>query len=387
MKNILFVYREMMLGGSTTSLLSILNELDYSKYSVSLLLLEKGDEELFKEIPESVQILPSAYKGRMPLKFRKRLSFKCWRAHICGYTARQREQLIAQAMARFSRKLTKPYDIAIGFLECWPLYYVSENVHATRKVNWIHVNYGNAGFDPSLDQKYMNQFNGFALVSQSCYDDFTEKFDVEGRAYVIPNILSDKVIRKKAKFEINDFDFKKYSNKLKFISVCRLDCKTKGLDRAVKAFAEIKKNYSNYTNYIWIIIGSGDDRNLLDNMIKENNLQDHIILLGQKINPYPYVKKCDVFLLPSYYEGKPMAVTEAQMLGVVPCVTNYSSATEQVNNMIDGIIMDNTDLAIKNTIYKILSKEIDIEKMHQKTLCTDYSNLVDMNKVMRLLEG
>ena len=387
MKTILFVYREMMLGGSTTSLLSILNEMDYTKYDVSLLLLEKGNDELFKEIPKNVRVLTFAYKSKLPLKLRKRLSFKCWRAYLCKYKPRQREQIIAQAMAKFSRQLAETYDVAVGFLECWPLYYVSKNVQAMRKVNWIHVHYSNAGFDPTLDQKYMDQFNGFALVSQSCCDDFATQFKVQEKAYVIPNILSAKAIRKKADSEIKDFNFGEYVDRIKFISVCRLDCKHKGLDRAVKAFAEIKRKHGDQINYIWIIIGDGDDRKLLNDMIKENNLQNHIFLLGQKINPHPYVKECDVFLLPSYYEGKPMAVTEAQMLGVVPCITKYSSAAEQVKNMVDGIIMDNTDSAIEDTLYKILSDKIDIKAMHWRALNTDYSNLSDMDKVMELLEG
>ena len=82
-----------------------------------------------------------------------------------------------------------------------------------------------------------------------------------------------------------------------------------------------------------------------------------------------------------------MAVTEAQMLGVVPCITKYSSAAEQVKNMVDGIIMDNTDSAIEDTLYKILSDKIDIKAMHWRALNTDYSNLSDMDKVMELLEG
>ena len=373
-----------MIGGSTTSLLSILNELDYTRYSVSLLLLERGNDELYKEIPKAVRILPFAYNKKLPLKLRKRLSLKCWKAHIFRYAPRKREQLISQAMANFSRKLDERYDIAVGFLECWPLYYVATNVQALRKVNWIHVNYSSAGFDASLDKKYIDQFNGFALVSQSCCDDFIRQFNTQDKAFVIPNILSAKVIRKKAKTGLPDFSFEK--NGIKFVSVCRLDCKHKGLDRAIKAFAEIKRKHGDQINYIWIIIGDGDDRNLLNDMIQKNNLQSHIILLGQKINPHPYVKECDVFLLPSHYEGKPMAVTEAQMLGVVPCITNYSSASEQVENMIDGIIMDNTDSAIEETLYKILTNQFDIEAMHQRILHTEYSNLSDMKKVMRLLE-
>lgn len=387
MKKILFIYREMMMGGSTTSLLSILNELDYSKYSVDLLLLQKGVEQLVEEVPEQVHVLPCAYTSILPLKLRKRLSWKCWKAHIIPHTPRQQEQLIAQAMAGFCAPLKSEYDIAVGFLECWPLYYLVDKVQAKRKVNWIHVDFENAGFDPVLEMRYISQLDGVAMVSNSCVTNFKKVFPgAVDKVRMIPNILSSKTILKKSEYEIPDGSLMSRKADLKFVTVCRIDFKHKGLDRAVEAFAAIEREPIKLS-YQWYIIGDGDDKPKLEKMIEENQLQNRIVLLGSKMNPFPYEKQCDIFLLPSHYEGKPMAVTEAQILGLVPCVTAYSAAKEQVSHMVDGIVMENDNESIRTTLKQILDGDIDIGRLKRKVAETDYSNVNDMRYVMEILEG
>ena len=387
MKRILFIYRVMMMGGSTTSLLSILNELDYSKYSVDLLLLQKGVEQLVEEIPKQVHVLPCAYTSSLPLKLRKRLSWKCWKAHIIPHTLRQQEQLIAQAMAGFCSSLKSEYDIAVGFLECWPLYYLVDKVQAKRKVNWIHVDFEDAGYDPVLETRYISQLDGVAMVSNSCVTNFKKVFpDAVDKVKMIPNILSSKTIRKKSEYEIPDRSLMSRKSDLRFVTVCRIDFKHKGLDRAVEAFAAIEREHIKLS-YQWYIIGDGDDKSKLEKMIEENHLQNRIVLLGSKMNPFPYEKQCDIFLLPSHYEGKPMAVTEAQILGLVPCVTAYSAAKEQVSHMVDGIVMDNDNESIRTTLKQILDGDIDIGRLKRKVAETDYSNVNDMRYVMEILEG
>ena len=116
---------------------------------------------------------------------------------------------------------------------------------------------------------------------------------------------------------------------MKLVTVCRLSIHTKGLDRTILATKRLKEQGYNFK---WIIIDDGEDRELLEEMIEKESLKDRIFLIGQKKNPYPYMKQCDVFVMASRREGKPMAVTEAQILGLPIIVTNYSSAKEQVIN-------------------------------------------------------
>lgn len=387
MKKILIIYPSMGIGGSTTSLLSILNEIDYTKYSVDLILF-KDKGKLFNELPDSVNVLTPAYKSKLPLKVKKRLSLSCWKIGMMHLPSLQRSQLIAQETAKMCRELKEEYDVAIGFLECWPLYYLATKVKAKKKICWIHVNYGEAGFKPEYDRNYLLKIDKIVLVSNSCADNFRICFpEIQERVLMIPNILSDKVIRMRACESEADFNFDQYENRLKFITVCRLDCAHKGLDRAVNAFGEILREKPNMKKkFIWAIVGGGKDYQKIQEMIKGFGLDKNIFLLGEKTNPHIYGKHCDIFLLPSRYEGKPMAVTEAQMLGVVPCVTHYSSACEQIRDGIDGIVMPNDDKAIASMLRKILNGEIDLKKMKENVKNTCYSNLDDMELVIKTIE-
>ena len=70
-------------------------------------------------------------------------------------------------------------------------------------------------------------------------------------------------------------------------------------------------------------------------------MQEHFILLGKKLNPYPYIKACDGYVQPSRYEGKAVTVREAQILCKPVVITNYATALSQVQDGIDGVIVPN----------------------------------------------
>ena len=71
-------------------------------------------------------------------------------------------------------------------------------------------------------------------------------------------------------------------------------------------------------------------------MIEENQLQDHFILLGMKENPYPYIKEADIYVQPSRFEGKSIAIDEAKILQKPIVVTNFSTAKDQIKNQENG---------------------------------------------------
>ena len=84
----------------------------------------------------------------------------------------------------------------------------------------------------------------------------------------------------------------------------------------------------------WYIIGFGGDEQLIRRNIDRAGMQEHVVLLGKKSNPYPYIKACDLYVQPSRYEGKSVTVREAQILCKPVVVTNYPTAHSQIN---DGV--------------------------------------------------
>lgn len=113
------------------------------------------------------------------------------------------------------------------------------------------------------------------------------------------------------------------------------------MDRGIEAFRRLKEE-GLAGRFQWVVIGDGDDLEAFQEMISENGLESLIFPLGMKPEPLPYLKQADAFFLPSRYEGKPISVSEAQILGVPPLVCAYESAREQIWDGIDGLVFENS---------------------------------------------
>lgn len=390
-RKIIFVYPEMFMGGSTTSLLSLLNIIDYDIYEVHLLLYNKKGQFIDK-IPSDVLVhddIRSIY-GNSKFSQLSKLLYYLFSGYIfksifyefisnkkIGFNS----QVLSYALASSQKKLTGSYDVAIGYLELWPNVFTIRNITASKKLLWIHTDYKNAKFISKLDYKIFTKADNIVFVSQECKDSFVQIFpDFSNKCIIIENmILADDIITK-ATESIHDFEIDK--NSVNIVTSCRLTIKTKGLDRIVIA---LKKLIEEGYNLKWYIIGDGPDRVELEEMILSYHLENNLILLGQQKNPYPYMKKCDVYVMPSRYEGKPMAVTEAQILGLPVIVTNYSSAREQVQDRVDGIIVDNNDHSLYEGIKEILLDPNLLKVYSENIKKRDLSNISEIQKFYNLI--
>ena len=391
-KKILFAYPAMMIGGSTTSLLSVLNRLDYNKYDVDLL-LNSHTGELLDMIPEKVNLLPPAlkYTDKKQEYIHRLLSpkymYHFWKSkQIAKKTgvAIRAAQYIEMKDVEFFREIPGEYDVAISFLEGDRCKFISRHVNAKKKLAWIHVNYSDAKFEPDYDRDSLTLMDKIILVSEDCKRDFDAAFpELSDRSVIIENVLATEYVQSRAKEQV---DLAVDDSKIDLVTACRISFKSKGLDRAVLAMARLKKE-GKLNNLAWYIIGDGGDMAPLRTMIEENGLIEEIKLLGMKTNPYPYFNSMSLFFLPSRWEGKPMVVTEAFMMGLPALVTEYSSAREQVRDGVDGIIVENSEQGIYEGLLRIIEHPEIIEELKQNTLTTDYSNVQEMKKIEQLIDG
>lgn len=389
MKRILIVYNEMVIGGSTTSLLSILSLLDYTQYQIDLL-LKRNEGELLNDIPAGVNVLPAALPNIKTIKIRKALSPICLYNYL--YTKFNKKKLSSIELlqicdydyAKISNQMDHEYEIAISFLEFWPLYYTANRVRAKRKIAWIHVDYIGAGFVPKIDRTSLEKFERIVVVAKSCIDSIVRTFpQFSTKTICIENILSAKVIKK---LSCEPVDFQMNYEKLNISTVCRIAFEHKGLDRALEIFRKLNdEKLCNDVN--WFIIGNGPDYKKLEGLIQKYGLENHIFLLGSQGNPYKYIKESDLFFLPSRYEGKPMAVTEAMMLGIPSVVAEYSSAREQIEDGIDGIILRNDDESIYQGLKMILLDRSIIASLKNNVKKRNYSNLQEFSKIISLIDN
>lgn len=167
----------------------------------------------------------------------------------------------------------------------------------------------------------------------------------------------------------------------KLLSIGRF-CEAKNYDnvpeitrRIIESGCEIK----------WYIIGFGGDEALIRQKIGEAGMQDHVIILGKKENPYPYIKACDVYVQPSRYEGKSITVREAQMLCKPVVVTNYPTASSQINDGVDGVIvpMDNEGCA-KGLAEFIMDSEKQA-RITEYLRTHDYTGMDEVEKIYKLI--
>ena len=135
----------------------------------------------------------------------------------------------------------------------------------------------------------------------------------------------------------------------------------------------------------WYLIGFGGDEVLIRQRIAEAGAEDYVIILGKKENPYPYIKACDIYVQPSRYEGKSVAVREAQILGKPVIITNYATAASQLKDGVDGVIVPMDIDACADGIIKVIKDKRLQETLIENTKKTDYTNASEINKLYSIV--
>lgn len=136
----------------------------------------------------------------------------------------------------------------------------------------------------------------------------------------------------------------------------------------------------------WYIIGFGGDEQLIRRNIDRAGMQEHVVLLGKKSNPYPYIKACDLYVQPSRYEGKSVTVREAQILCKPVVVTNYPTAHSQINDGVDGVIVPLDNEGCARGIASVMADSALRQRLASYLAAHDYGNESEVNKIYKLLD-
>lgn len=381
------------IGGAMTSLVNFLNALDTNKYDVDVMFYENEGRYGIKE---DINILPQGkiHESRSLSNILKKIisPLYIWSTIRDKYyktikkNKRKAVQIMSKQGCKYSRKLEKEYDIAVAYEFTWSMNYVIKRVKAEKKVLWHHVEFKKSGMDFKIDKKALDSADALVFVSKDCMKSYAGKHpEHKDKLHFVPNLLSSSYVRSRGDEEDVSLPFEEKEGLLKFVTVARISFEHKGLDRAVKAFAKLNKEGLT-ENVRWIIIGKGRDAQMLQQMIAEEGLEDIIYPIGVRDNPIPYLKKSDCFLLPSRHEGKPMVITESFIMGVVPVVTAYTSAYEQIRTGVDGLVFENDDEALYQGLKKIIKNPEILDKMRNNIIKNDYGNEKEIAVFDRLAE-
>lgn len=363
-KKLLFVIPSLVPGGGEKSLINLLHEINYEKYSVDLLLLNRNGIFL-KQLPREVNILELQGKYTIFTKglIKSVIKFICQGKPVHAFNRvifslinrlnsnkSIAEQLSWKYISYSIDRLEGKYDAAIGYLEKSSIYYVIDKVSASKKIGWIHTNYSSSGLNPKLDAHYFKQLDYAATVSEECANSLEKNFpEIREKIKVIYNIVSPLNIKllanKDLKADIRD------KNNTSLLTVARISYE-KGIDIALEACRLL---VSNGYKIKWFIIGDGEERENIMSLIHEKGIEENFILLGVKDNPYKYMKNVDIYVQPSRYEGKSIAIDEAKILCKPIVVTNFETVKDQIIHGTNGSIAGTTPESISQAIEELIN--------------------------------
>ncbi len=375
-KKILFVIPSLRSGGAEKSLITLLTLFDYEKYDVDLLCFRQ--EGLFYDkIPAEVNVITDTKDYEMfdgSVKSAVKYFFKKGKIsaivdrlkYVKSYSepdAFLKEKKMWALLKKQLPEITTHYDVAVGYLEGIASYFAAENINADKKICYVHNDFKKLGLNKKINRELFRKCDKVVTVSQVCLDSLTNEFpELKEKFIVVENITSPRLL-KKSSIEGNVFEAD--DGKTVLLTVGRF-APQKGIDLAVKACAELKKRGRQIK---WYHIGTGELKAEIEALIKELNLSDSFILLGERANPYPYIGQCDIYVQPSRYEGKSIALDEAKCLEKPIVTTDFTTVFDQFTDGVNGIIceMNEKDMADK------IEMLIDDKKL-KKTLCENLSS-------------
>lgn len=392
-KKILFLNYSLHSGGIEKSLVTILSLFDYEHYDVDLQLFA-NEGLFFDRVPEQVHVLPPLFPEEYRLNIRAAFPALFLHGHpllaVCRLFVsfaglRGTMGLRLSRMWRVERRFVRParerYDAVVAFMEGQPLYYAVEKVSAGIKIGFIHGDYNAMGLRRDFDRPYISMVDALCTVSESCKTALETTFpDQSSKFHVIYNIISSNFLRSMAEKEVGFDDG--YTG-IRVLSIARLSHQ-KGLDIAMPAVADLnRKGFS----IRWYIIGIGPEEESLKRQASELGVGDGIAFLGEQGNPYPFVRECDIYMQPSRFEGKSIAVDEAMVLCRPILLTDFSTASDQITSGEDGLIVPMTTEGVERGLEKLAGSEELREKYAQALSHRDLTNENEINKLYDLIEN
>ena len=350
MKKILFLIQDLGHGGAEKVLVNLVNNMDKSKYDVTVkTLFDTGVNKQY--LRDDVHYIPG-------LKWEFRGNSHLFRL------------LPARWLYKFFVK--DKYDIIVSYLEGSATRVLSGCTSKDiKRVAWIHT-----AFD--TDKKYSLGFNSKKSTTDA-YADFDKVVFVSDTAkqafeeiaqktfengIVLYNTVETETIISKSLEPIEDVTFSE--EKINICSVGKIDS-NKGYDRLAKVHKKLLDEGFMHNIYI---LGVGEQKDKIEVYISENNLSKSFAFLGYRSNPYNYVRNCDLYVCSSHQEGFSTAVTEALVVGTPVVSTCCSGAHELLGyNNEYGIVTENSEEGIYEGLKQMLSdKELLDHYQKQATL-------------------
>lgn len=368
MKNIVFVIESLHVGGAEKSLVTLLNNLDYKAYNIDLILFKETG--IFKDyVPKEVHCIQLEFPK---LSFLNRVKYALDRKLKKN---QHNAQLFWTVIQHKFENIDKEYDIAIAYNQGFATYFVNKYINASLKYAWLNTDYKKAGYNIIVDYPIYKNFNSIVAVSPEAKQSLELELLNIGKKLpitIIKDITDKKIVQEQANC-IQKIEFN--SNTVNILTVGRLVA-YKGLELAINVCKIlITKGYP----VKWYVVGEGNEREKLEQLIKEKTLENHFFLIGDDPNPYPYMKNATIYVQTSLFEGLGLTVIEASYLNKPIVSTNFPSIYGIIKDEETGLIAEmNSDSIVTKIELLINNKQL------KNKLIANLSKLKNKDKELTL---
>lgn len=401
MKKILFVINTMGRAGAEVALIALLERLaargdcELSLYS----LIPRG--EMFARLPPQVKVLNKKVSpgsvlssgGRLFIARRVAASFfyrftgfRLLPYFLRNFSAQkaagrfQPDKLIWRLLSEGTPALRGGWDLGVAYIEGAATYFLADKIKADKKASFVHIDYERAGYLPIMDRDSYTRIDRVFAVSNEVQKKFVQIHpECADKTFLFRNIINTWGIRERAQQGPAFTDA--YSG-YRLLTIGRLTYQ-KGYDIAVDAFALLRKRG---VDARWYIIGEGPERLAIERLIKEHGVEGGFVLLGERDNPYPYLKACDLYVHATRFEGKSVAVEEAQVLGKPILASDCTGNREQVIPGVDGILFELTAQNLAHELEKLLGDPALRERLAREVARKNLDHPEDLDLLLGLMD-
>ena len=364
-KKIIFVSKALWIGGIETALVNLLNNIDYDKYDVTclvlkaeldmadrinpncrLLVIDRDQCITFKDYYKYKRLYHLTEESESPSKLHQLLMWSVpairWaenRLYI-NYIRNLMKNEIFDTAIIYSDVVAEPTIRAIKASRYLMFYHHG----AMRRVYHDKIGYKKCEKIIAVSDNQADELKKFV-------PEYAEKI------IAIHNLTNYEEIRNKSLMPIEE----KFSkDKFNIVSCGRIS-REKGMDLAVKACAKLVAD--GFDNIKWWIVGGGPAEAEVRNLISELNMENYVVMVGMKSNPYPYIKQADLYVQPSLVESFGLTIKEAMMLDRPIIATYTNGAKEIITHKLNGRLCSATDGLLALEVKKILETPNELKKI------------------------
>lgn len=320
-KHIVISSGSLKIGGVERLLIEYLNNIDEKKYKVTLILMSDfGQKNILKdELNNNINI--KYLKSAEMIKEKKELSQKkkklFYKIKYNLFLIKEKKTTLVN-LKEYLKTIGK-VDIFIDFDRSLINY--RNEVKNIPKIIWIHASLKEMARENIINinemGKILNDYEKIVVICKEMKDEIVSLYPfLEEKLVIIYNLFDFKKIKEKAERieELTERE-KKLLQENYIVSVSRIDKSQKDFPTLIRALKLIEDKI---TEKLYIIgDGDGDGKEEIQNLVSELKLDDKVILLGEKKNPFIWMKNSKLFVHSSKYEGFGLVLVEAMILGVV----------------------------------------------------------------------